>query len=624
MMAKIPAKIGKYVITNKVAEGGMGSVYKGIHPTLNKEVILKKLTLSDDDHITERFKREARIMMDFKNDYIVDVYDHFKAGGSYYIVLEYVNGMALDQLIRQERYLPNDTALLVFLESCKALKYAHDKNVIHRDIKPGNILISKTGEIKLVDFGIASISDDDETNLTRDGMTLGTPSYMAPEQFNNSKSVDLRADIYSMGVMLYEMVTGKKPYPANYSPETLAKIQKGKYQSPYKHNPAINSFVVKLIKKCMKAKADKRFRDLGKVISLLEKYFKKRGKEFPRRVLIAKVTGEAIEIPKNRKSFVKKLLLTLALISIIGLSSYVLYLSGYYHELLSSSTYGALTVQIKIPKLNKDPDDIFLKAYLFEDDNNVIPDVPVNIKFKVKDETESSYILESNRIYQLSGGYRLKVKYENELFWSSFFLNPISLTEELSGGSPLQIVQLEASIVAVQPFDVEVNVFDYSTGQNITEKTDISVYKDKKFVPLSESVDYLISGKVYRFYFEKKDYYSKEFSLRIDPYQNILQISARLVPLSGKMTFNSEEKGIRMDLNGSAHYIEGGENGSYSEIRPLSSESQTISLFPGTYTLRFYGKGDEQEITVKIDHLSDLNLKINFNKETKKLEIEGI
>jgi serine/threonine-protein kinase len=624
MMGKVPTKIGKYVITNKVAEGGMGAVYKGIHPTLNKDVILKKLTLSGDEHITERFKREARIMMDFKNDNIVDVYDHFKAGGSYYIVLEYVDGMALDELIKKERYLPNDTALLIFLEACKALKYAHDKNVIHRDIKPGNILISKKGEIKLVDFGIASISDDDESNLTRDGMTLGTPSYMAPEQFNNSKSVDLRADIYSMGVMLYEMVTGKKPYPPNYSPETLAKIQKGKYQSPHRHNPSINNFVTKMIKKCMKAKAAKRYRDLSKVIAPLEKYFKKRGKEFSRKIIIAKVTGETIEIPKNNKSLLKKLLMSLLVVLIGGVLSYGLYWSGYYHELLSSSSHGALTLQLKIPKMNKSVDELYLKAFLFEDDNKNIPDVPAKIRFKLKDETESSYILESNRIYQPTGDYRLKVIFENELFWSSFFLNPINLTKELSGGAPVQTLHLESGVVEPQILTIQTEVFDYATNQDITDKTEISYFNDDKWVPLGDTADTFLSGKVYRFRFERKNYYSKEFSLRIEPYQNTLQLSSRLVPLCGKITLNSEETGIRMELNGSSNYIQGGENGLYSEIRPLSQEGQILSLFPGSYTLKFHGKGDEKEITLNLDQTTDLNLTVVFDKENKILEIEGI
>lgn len=623
-MAKVPAKIGKYVITHKVAEGGMGAVYKGIHPTLNKDVILKKLTLSGDEHITERFKREARIMMDFKNDNIVDVYDHFKAGGSYYIVLEFVDGMALDEMIRKERYLPNDSALLIFLEACKALKYAHDKNVIHRDIKPGNILISKKGDIKLVDFGIASISDDDETNLTRDGMTLGTPSYMAPEQFNNSKSVDLRADIYSMGVMLYEMVTGKKPYPGNYSPETLAKIQKGKYQSPQKHNPSVSNFVAKIIKKCMKSKADKRFKDLSKVIAILERYFRKKGKDFPQQVIIANVTGEKIEIPKNKKSIGKNILIAVFAVLLAAAFAYGLYWSGYYHELLTSSTHGALRIQLKVPRATKDIEDLFIEAHLFIDDNKDIPDVPASFSFHLKDETESSYILESNSIYQPSGDYRIKVKFENELFWSSFFLKPISLTAQLSGGSKVQILNLEAGQSLSQPFRVETSVLDYGTGKDITENTVIKVYVEKKWQILSNVTDAFYSGNVYRFRFEKENYHTKDFSLKIDLYQNVLDLSTKLVPLSGKIAISSEENGLRMDINDSSTYIDGGEINSHTEIRPVTADPQVLSLFPGEYRLKFYGKGAEKEIKLNVDQTTDLNISVLFDKENKSLIIEGI
>jgi len=623
-MAKIPAKIGKYVITKKIAEGGMGAVYKGVHPTLNKDVILKKLTLSGDEHISERFKREARIMMDFKNDNIVDVYDHFKAGGSYYIVLEFVDGMALDEMIRQERYLPNDTALLMFLEACIALRYAHDKNVIHRDIKPGNILLSKTGEVKLVDFGIAAISDDDETNLTRDGMTLGTPSYMAPEQFNDSKSVDLRADIYSMGVMLYEMVTGKKPFPGNYSPETLAKIQKGKYLPPQKHNPSVSKFAVKIIRKCMKSKAEKRYKDLNRVILLLERHFKKRGKEFQKQVIIAKVTGEKIDIPKNKKPIMKIVLIVLALVCSVGVSLYGLYLSGFYHEILSSSSHGALRIQLKVPRTNKDVDDLFVKAYLFIDDNGEIPDVPAQIKFRLKDENESSYILESNSIYQLSGDYRVKVKFESELFWSSFFLSPISQNAELSGGSNIQTLTFEAREIESQPFKIAAKVYDYSTGADITENTSIKVKINDKWHFVSDVMDSFHSGKVYKILFEKENYHSKNFSLKIDLYQNVLDLSTKLAPKSGRVSITSEENGIRMDINGSTTYIDGGEINSLTEIRPISVEPQLLSLFPGEYTFKFHGKGAEKEINLTVDHTTDLNITVTYDKDEKSLIIEGI
>lgn len=175
-MEKAPVRrIGKYEIISKVAEGGMGALYKARHPTLDRTVLLKKLTLRGGSQFIERFKREARMMMDFKNDHIVQVHDHFKEGSHYYIVEEYVDGMSLDALIRRERYLSNDAVILILYEVCKALKYAHDKQVIHRDIKPGNILLSRQGEVKLVDFGIATSLEDTEDGLTRDGMVLGTP-----------------------------------------------------------------------------------------------------------------------------------------------------------------------------------------------------------------------------------------------------------------------------------------------------------------------------------------------------------------------------------------------------------------------------------------------------------------
>ncbi|MBN2657100.1 MAG: serine/threonine protein kinase [Spirochaetales bacterium] len=617
-MAKIPAKIGKYEITNKIAEGGMGAVYKGIHPTLNKEVILKKLTLSGDEHISERFKREARIMMDFKNDNIVDVYDHFKAGGSYFIVLEYVDGIALDQLIKKERYLPNDTALLIFLEACKALKYAHDKNVIHRDIKPGNILLSKEGEVKLVDFGIASIADDDETNLTRDGMTLGTPSYMAPEQFNNSKSVDIRADIYSMGVMLYEMVTGKKPYPGNYSPETLAKIQKGKYLSPKKHNPSISPLIGKIIGKCMKARADRRYKNLGKIILTLEKYFRKRNRQNARNILIAKITGETIEIPPVKKPVLKRILIFLLILILAGAGGYALYSSGFHYEILNSSQYGALRIQVKVPKSGKDPDDIYLKAYLFIDDDREIPSVDYNIGFSMKEESDSFYIFESNKIYQPAGDYRIKIKCESELFWGSFGLNSVSDTIILTGGSKINLFSFTSGSPQPVPLTIRSRVLDYSSGRDISEKVQILINEGGKWIESPRLKDPMMSGRVYKVRFAADRYETKDFSMRVDTYQSVLDLTVSLLPEPGKVTLSSGDSGLKVNIAAeSSNWI--------SRTVLLTEEGEVLELYPGNYTLAFMGKSAEELlVSISIDRTSDFNIKAFLNKEEKTIEIEGL
>ncbi len=296
--------VGKYLITAKIAEGGMGAIYKAKHPTLNRTVILKRLTLKKNAAITERFKREAELMIDFRNDNIVQVYDHFKEGNSYYIAMEYVDGVSLGDLIEKRRYIPNEIAMLIFREICKALKYAHDKTVIHRDIKPENVLISKDGEVKLTDFGIATSKDTEDDGLTSVGMTLGTPAYMSPEQILNTKSVDKRADIYSMGVVLYKMVTGKTPFPSNFTPDAIAQINKGEYIYPRKINPRISPLLQKVIKKAMHHKFKKRYKDLQNIIDIFSKDLKKKynDQETINNTIKAYLSGKDVETIVKEKT----------------------------------------------------------------------------------------------------------------------------------------------------------------------------------------------------------------------------------------------------------------------------------------------------------------------------------
>ena len=158
MSEEFPPLIGKYKVTGIVAKGGMGVVYKAIHPSLKRYVVIKKMTARNKSGNAERFKKEAQILLDLQSPYIVHLFDYFTEAGYRYMVEELVDGIALDKLIKKQTSLPSPIAMLFMQDACYALKYAHSKEIVHRDIKPGNILISKRGEIKLADFGIASDS----------------------------------------------------------------------------------------------------------------------------------------------------------------------------------------------------------------------------------------------------------------------------------------------------------------------------------------------------------------------------------------------------------------------------------------------------------------------------------
>lgn len=226
-------RIGNCRILGEIGSGGMAVIYKAIQEPLERVVAIKALkrSITIDSHFAMRFEREARFMASLQHENILHVYDFIKDGDTMYIIMEYVQGIDLYDLLQLTPKLPVDVAALIGLQVARALDYAHFRGIIHRDIKPANIIISHQGEVKLMDFGIAR--DHTLSDLTETGTGVGTPSYMSPEQILGDK-LDFRSDVFSLGIVLYQCITGQKPFVEDETRTVMQKIRLDRYQSPRK------------------------------------------------------------------------------------------------------------------------------------------------------------------------------------------------------------------------------------------------------------------------------------------------------------------------------------------------------------------------------------------------------
>jgi predicted Ser/Thr protein kinase/uncharacterized membrane protein len=212
-------------ILSLIGKGGMGAVYRARQPALDRIVALKILPpqIATGSNFVERFNREARALAKLNHPNIVAVYEFGQAGGLSYFIMEYVDGVNLRELERAGKLSPRE-ALQIVPQICEALQFAHDEGVVHRDIKPENILLDKKGRVKIADFGIAKILGAEQVDLTGTQGAIGTPHYMAPEQTEKPTAVDHRADIFSLGVVFYEMLTGELPL-GKFAPPSTRKIE---------------------------------------------------------------------------------------------------------------------------------------------------------------------------------------------------------------------------------------------------------------------------------------------------------------------------------------------------------------------------------------------------------------
>ena len=210
----VQAALPQLEVLELIGWGGMGAVYRARQPKLDRVVALKVLVapLPAAGAFAERFTREARVLARLNHPGVVSVFDYGEAGGFFYLLMEFVAGVNLRQAMQAQRFTPAQ-ALALVPKICEALQYAHDEGILHRDIKPENILLDTRGRVKIADFGIAKLLGraPEDAALTASGAAVGTPHYMAPEQLEHPRDVDQRADIYSLGVVFYEMLTGELP-----------------------------------------------------------------------------------------------------------------------------------------------------------------------------------------------------------------------------------------------------------------------------------------------------------------------------------------------------------------------------------------------------------------------------
>ena len=245
--------LGPYYIKDRLGQGGMGAVYLARDTALDRMVALKVLLsrFADDDEFIARFQREARASAKLNHPNIVQAYDVGKAGDYHYFVMEYVEGRTVyDDIVKHKRFTERE-AIDITIQSAEALMHAHERGLIHRDIKPKNIMINRDGVVKVADLGLARAISDKEAAEAEQGKAFGTPYYISPEQIRGEVTVGPTTDIYSLGATLYHMVTGTVPFDGKNPSSVMHKHLKAELVPPDHVNPTLSTGIAEVIEMMM-------------------------------------------------------------------------------------------------------------------------------------------------------------------------------------------------------------------------------------------------------------------------------------------------------------------------------------------------------------------------------------
>jgi len=251
-------RLGNYIVLEELGGGGMATIYKGQHAFLDRPVAIKELKsrFRRDIELQDRFQREARAAATLPHRNIVQVYDFWRDREHRYLVMELVEGLDAAAILRRVGRIPPHAALALVAQVCAGLTFAHARGIIHRDLKPSNLLITREGVAKLGDFGIAHLMDT--PGLTQPGQTLGTLAYMSPEQIRGERLTPA-SDVFSLGIVLYELLTGQRPFAEDETESVTAKILADRPVPPRRVKSGVPRAAQRIVLKCLRKRPDRRF-----------------------------------------------------------------------------------------------------------------------------------------------------------------------------------------------------------------------------------------------------------------------------------------------------------------------------------------------------------------------------
>jgi TolB-like protein/Tfp pilus assembly protein PilF len=266
---------GQYQLVSELGRGGMGVVFKARDAALDRFVAIKVLSdaLAHDPRIVERFQREARAVAALDDAHVVHIYAIGNESGPPYFAMEFVDGVSLDALLKREKNLAPDQAARLVVQAARGLACAHAKGLIHRDIKPGNILISTAGIVKVSDFGIAQSTRDGSPRLTTTGAFLGTPGYLAPERYDDGAIADARADIFALGIVLFECLAGHLPYKSTSPLALMREVAQTPLPDIRAINPEVDAELARILGRMTAKDPAQRYADCRELIEDLARHF---------------------------------------------------------------------------------------------------------------------------------------------------------------------------------------------------------------------------------------------------------------------------------------------------------------------------------------------------------------